>query len=135
MPYIGFGTAGSSYWGFLRDMILGVPATLRPVYQEALAKASDPDAARIDVSKIRGRLLMFAGDADAMWQADEASTAITKERPERTEAHIYPGAGHAFYLKGAHYGGMDLGGTADANAAAAEASRQVLAERLAVWTA
>lgn len=117
-------------------MALNYLARLRPTFTTALA--GDPSglaAARIDLSKVRGHLLAFAGTDDQMWPGDDAARDLQVRRPHDTEAHVYEAAGHLFYLPGSWANGYLLGGTADANAAAKAASDGVLAERLAAWTA
>lgn len=133
--FVGFGRVPWPVMSpFVRDMVLGRPASLRPVYESAVATDPGADAARIDITRLRGQLLLFAGDADTLWPADTAVAALLEQRPDRSEGHVYPGAGHIFDLPGSRTGRFALGGSADANAAAAADSSRILAERLAAGT-
>lgn len=134
VPYAAYSDAESSgpVLGLMAAMVLGYPMHLRPVFEGAIA-APEAAGARIDLSRLSGELLVFAGGDDQLWPADDAARRIEQARPDRTEVHVYAGAGHVFSVPGDHSDGMRTGGTAEANAAAREASDQILVDRLADW--
>lgn len=111
----------------------GYPVSYRATYEQAAQEAGD--AARIDLSGFGGHALLFAGDADRMWQSDAAAEGLAS-RSDGVEAHVYPGAGHAFFPDVGELGRgweLMLGGTAEGNRAAFDASRRVLLDRLEQW--
>ena len=98
----------------------GQDMALRRVHD--LGRARHPDryaAARIPVERYHGRLLLIAGDLDAIWPSSEMARAIAKGRAADglpTELLVYPDAGHAL---GGDGNGLDprvtkLGGTMEA---------------------
>ncbi|MGX1769054.1 alpha/beta hydrolase [Dietzia sp. NPDC055340] len=113
--------------------LLGAPIHLRPVFEGALEAPQSGDA-RIDLTRLPGEMLVFAGGDDQVWPADAAARRIAEDLPESTEVHIYDDAGHVFSVPGAHADGMLSGGSAEANAAALEESNRILVERLADWS-
>lgn len=113
--------------------LVGAPLHLRPVFEAAL-DAPGAEAARIDLGQLPGELLMFAGDDDQLWPAEDAAARITEARPDRTEPHVYENAGHVFSVPGDHSDGLRGGGSAEANAAAKQDSDRILTERLAAWS-
>ena len=115
----------------LWDMATSYPVSYRATYESAAANADAP----IDLSGFGGNVLLFAGDADQMWQSDVAARALA-EQGENIEAHVYPDAGHAFFPDAEKLPNgwqIMLGGTAEGNRAAHEASEKILLERLAEW--
>lgn len=118
--------------GLVFALALGYPMHLRPVYEAALA-APEAVEARIDVTRVPGELLIFAGGDDQLWPADDAARRFEQARPGRTKVHIDDNAGHVFAVPGDYADGMRAGGSAEANAAAREASDQILVDRLAGW--
>lgn len=134
VPYVAFadGEGYGPMLGLMFALALGYPMHLRPVYEAALA-APEAAKARIDVTRVPGELLVFAGGDDQLWPADYAARRLEQARPDRTEVHIYDNAGHVFSVPGDYADGMRAGGSAEANAAAREASDQILVDRLAGW--
>lgn len=117
----------------LWDMATSYPVSYRPTYEGAAGNAADD--ARIELGDFSGNVLLFAGEADQMWQAEIAARALA-EQGENIEAHVYPDAGHAFFpnaddvLNGWQ---IMLGGTVEGNRAAHDDAEQILRERLAQW--
>ncbi len=117
------------------DMATGYPPSYRATYENAAEHAED--AARIDLSEFAGNVLLFAGEADQMWQSDVAAREL-EQQGEHIEAHVYPDAGHIFFAdseKEPHGWQIMFGGTPEGNKAAYEDSRAVLLERLTQWHA
>ncbi|MFD2392823.1 hypothetical protein ACFSSF_01975 [Dietzia aerolata] len=79
-------------------------------------------------------MLIFAGGDDQLWPAADSARRFAEMRPDRTEVHIYPEAGHIFSVPGDYAKGMWMGGSAEANAAALQDSDRILGERLADWS-
>ena len=113
-------------------MLLNTPIPLRAQHETAVANDPNAESARIPLV-FTGNLLAFAGDDDAMWPGEIAARSWGDAAPPRTEAHIYPGAGHMFGDISGWGGGYALGGDQTANAAALQASSEVLNTRLAQW--
>ena len=117
----------------LWDMSTSYPVSYRATYEAAAANAGDD--ARIELSDFGGSVLLFAGEADQMWQAEIAARALA-EQGGNIEAHVYPDAGHAFFPNADEVPNgwqIMLGGTVDGNRAAHEDSEKILRERLAQW--
>lgn len=114
-------------------MVFGYPMHLRPIY-EAMLSGQEVDDKRIDLTRVPGEVLIFAGGDDQMWPADSSARRFAESRPDRTEVHIYPDAGHVFDVPGAYAGAMRMGGSAEANAAARADSDRILVDRLADWS-
>lgn len=134
VPYVSFSDSRElgPVWDMTGAMVLGYPLRLRAAYEAALASPGADDK-RIDITRVPGELLVFAGGRDAMWPADEVARRMGAARPERTEVHVYPDAGHVFDVPGDHAQGLALGGSAEANTSAREDSSRILVERLAAW--
>ncbi len=134
LPYVGFQHAApEATLGMLAAKALNLPVRLRETYATAADRDPHAHLARIDVTRIRGHLLAFAGDDDRMWQGEIAAGNLAAARPELTEVRIYPGAGHAFWVPGWYAAGYELGGSAEANAAALAGSTALLHRRMAQW--
>lgn len=134
LPYIRFRHARpAAVLSILRAKLLNVPVPLRQIYESATARDPCSGEARIDVSQIAGKLLIFAGDDDRLWQSEHAARSLLSSRPYDTEVHVYPGAGHVFGPSECSIAGFELGGSPAANSAAAESSTAVLLRRLAKW--
>lgn len=113
--------------------VTNYPVSYRASYEQA-AEAAD-EKARIDLTSFDGNVLLFAGEEDRMWQSEVAAEELAS-RSEGVEAHVYAGAGHAFFPDAEELGRgweLMLGGTAEGNRNAHEESRRVLLERLAQW--
>ena len=135
IPYVAYSDAADTgpLLELMAAMAFGYPMHLRPVFEGAIAAPEAADA-RIDLTRLPGELLIFAGGDDQLWPADHAARRIAQARPERTEVHVYDNAGHVFYVPGDHADGMRSGGSAEANAAARIDNDQILIERLSDWT-
>ena len=117
--------------------VLGLPVSYRPTYEKAVETATPDqrDAARIDLKNFRGHGLLFAGDHDAMWQAEIAAKNIAAQY-SNVEAVIYPDAGHVFSQDITTFGPIwetMLGGTVEGNRIAKEKSQQVVLDKLNQW--
>ena len=135
VPYLAFTDATDLMptLGLTAATVLGYPMHLRPVY-ESVIDAPGAEDKRIDLTLVPGEVLIFAGGDDQLWPAADAARRFAQPRPERTEVHIYDAPRPGFGLPRANAQGMRLGGSAEANAAALEASDQILVDRLADWS-
>lgn len=137
LPFLEFPKDYTINTTMLTRFVLGLPISFRPSYENAVAVATEDErnAARIDLSNFEGNGLLFAGNQDAMWQAEIAAQNVAAQNPN-IEAIIYPDAGHVFAdditTLGPSWEVM-AGGTLEGNRLAAEKSRQVVAERLNQW--
>jgi len=134
LPYVAFsdGRDFGAAMGLMGASVFGYPLHLRPAYEAALAAPASADK-RIDLTRVPGEVLIFAGGDDQLWPSDAAARRFAEERPERTEVHVYDGAGHVFDVPGDYAEGMRMGGSAEANAVAKADSDRILVERLAAW--
>lgn len=135
LPFVHFRYAsGQAVWDMLSAVALNAPISYRSTY--ATAPLGDPDAgaARLQPERVRGHLLVFAGEDDQMLNSAEVARSFGQARPERTAVHTYPGAGHVFDAPPIA-ARMKLGGTVEANRAALEDSTRILLDSLARWHA
>ena len=134
VPYVAFADAAEfgPVWGLMGAMIFDYPMHLRPAYEVALAGPGARDKS-IDLTQLPGEVLIFAGGDDQLWPADAAARRFADSRPDRTEVHIYPEAGHVFDVPADYAEGMRMGGSAEGNTAARESSDAILVDRLAQW--
>lgn len=133
VPYVSFRYAmRTSTARMFADMLTNRPVHLR--MQHASAAAHDPgsEAARIGFN-LKGHLLAFAGDEDALWPSEQAAEYWASLAPGRTEAKIFPGAGHLFGPLDGWAAGYAMGGNWGANQAALNESNAMLDARLAAW--
>lgn len=133
VPYVSFRHSDPASVGqMFGAMLLNLPARLNEQYATALANDPGRDAAAIPL-KLSGHLIAFAGEDDAMWPAADAARHWGDAAPGRTEAHVYPDAGHLFGPFDGWAGGFDMGGTRAGNEAAQAASDEVMDAALAAW--
>lgn len=110
------------YRGFVEGLLAGPAADLRAIH--ANGRIDHPEreaAARIPVEAYAGPLMLVAGGQDAQWDAASSAETIVAAREaagRRTEALIYPEAGHDLVGDGGPRDAARSGGTPEANAAA-----------------
>lgn len=133
LPYVNFryASAGATA-SMMAALTFNYPARLRDTFVTATAADPNAAAAKIGLDKLKGHLLMFAGDEDAMWPGEVAAREIAAARPNLTEAVVYEGAGHLFFT-GPVAGPYDVGGSVQANGSAEAASQAKLLATLAAW--
>lgn len=121
VPYVDF---QQEFAGFMT----GAPVIVRRPQDKG--RAAHPEralAARIEVERYRGEMLLVAGSDDQMWDSGGMARNIAARRAQAglaTEALVYEGAGHA--INGSGYapttqhnaGPMKMGGTPEADARA-----------------
>ncbi len=113
-------------------MILNYPISFRETYKSVVKDLTLNDDRWIYKKPIDGNILIFAGDDDQMWNADEMGETLKNEYPEQVEFHLYKDAGHIFEAV-THASGMAVGGNKEANVNAKIESDKILFERLAEW--
>ncbi|MGH6694961.1 MAG: dienelactone hydrolase family protein [Sphingopyxis sp.] len=86
------------YRGFVEGLQAGPNADLLAIHENGRADHPDREAAaKIPVDAYRGKLMLVAGDKDRLWNSGRMSRSIVATRDAaglRTEALIYPDAGH-----------------------------------------
>ena len=86
------------YRDFADGLLQGSAADLRAIHENGRADHPGREAAaRIEVEKYRGPLLLVAGDKDRLWNSGRMARNIAASRTAaklETEALIYPEAGH-----------------------------------------
>lgn len=127
------GTGLKTIW----SSITGAPSSYRETYEQAAEKAEEKgnNQARIDLSGYDGNVLLFAGEADHMWQSSVAAKALAEQNPS-IETHIYPDAGHFFSENSDDLPNgwqIVVGGSHEGNNKAHVESEKILKERLAEW--
>ena len=137
LPYISTMQASFlDYLGFLGGMISGAPTSYEALYRTAIANTSDAEDKKILQQAVDADILIFAGAKDRMWPSAPMAQVIKETQGDRAELHIYEEAGHIFagngYM-GSAYGVLVLGGSEEANQAAAEDYQKILLECLAEW--
>ena len=114
---------------------MNLPVSYRTTSEQALAEATNLEAARIPIEKFSGHGLLFAGDQDAMWPADTAVRELS-DRNKNLEGVVYHGAGHLFDEDITHYGPIwptMFGGSIEGNRMAKTQSDALLFQRLQTW--
>ena len=115
--------------------VMNLPVSYRKTSEQALAEATNLEAARIPIEKFSGHGLLFAGDQDAMWPADTAVRELS-DRNKNLEGVVYHGAGHLFDEDITHYGPIwptMFGGSIEGNRMAKTQSDALLFQRLQAW--
>lgn len=121
------------YRGFVEGLLAGPgQADLRAIHEDGRADHPEREAeARIPVEAYRGRLMLIAGDRDALWNSGRMARNIVAGRQGvglETLALIYPEAGHDLAGDGGPREDPRSGGSPEADAAArADAWPQVVA--------
>lgn len=118
------------------DFLLKRPVQYRPGYESAAKSDPNAEAARIKVENTKADILIFAGKEDMMWQSDVSAEVIRSARPEKTEVHVFDGAGHLFLGDWYMYMGqiiLAMGGNPEANQQAGIESNRILSAKLAEW--
>lgn len=115
------------------------PVSYREMYEQAAAAAEEKGntAARIDLGNYTGNVVLFAGQADRMWQSEVAALEVASTS-KSSEHHSYPDAGHVFFPNAGELGDgwqLMLGGTVEGNRAAHEDSERILRAKLESWHA
>lgn len=101
-------------------------------YRYGLEYAGNKENARIDLTPVRAKMLLFAGELDAVWPAAEMSRELKKHYKGSCDVFIYEKAGHSF-LADAH-DVFTAGGEPEANLQAKIESDRIRLEKLAEWT-
>lgn len=122
--------------GLIVDLTLNQPVAYRPGYESATLNDPQSEAARIKAEATDANILIFAGDNDRLWHSEISAQKIQEVRPENTEVHIFPGAGHIFALD--RYLALDgivieMGGSLEANQEAGQKAQEILLDRLSQW--
>lgn len=99
----------------------------------ALELADNRDEARIDLSPVRAKMLLFAGELDTKWPAADMAREIKANYKGECELLIFEKAGHAF-SEDTRLGTWDMGGELEANVEAKIVSDRIRLEKLAAWT-
>lgn len=133
LPYLPFTAAkGGTYGKFMLRMLLNAPIEYEPIYRSMMENAENREAARIDVSRAKANLLIFAGKEDKMWPSADMAEEIVKNYPAEKKLVIYEKAGHIFFGPSV-LSNMSVGGEYEANEAAKADSDQILLETLDKW--
>lgn len=128
----------SSFPAFIGNVVLPAlvkaPISYGKSYESAIQYDPAANTKRIPLNHSNAQVLLFAGTDDAMWPSASMAKQIAQEIPDRSELHIYEGAGHMFWGDGVALLGntpIATGGTAEANEEARVDYERVLAEFLA----
>lgn len=104
------------------------------LFQYALEHDENKDKARIDLGKIRAKMLLFAGEMDEKCPAADMGREIKANYNGECELVIFERAGHVFTDMTVYRGYWEVGGDPEANVQAGIESRRILFEKLAEWT-
>lgn len=134
LDYLDFQQSEFNVLDYVYRLATKSPISYLATYESLLAQGGG----KIPVQDSQAKILAFAGGDDQMWPSAKMAEEIAQARPDGTEIHLYPEAGHAFTGHGVVDGGgvfLAMGGDEDSNRAAQEESWQILLERLADWHA
>ncbi|MCZ0716821.1 alpha/beta fold hydrolase [Aerococcus kribbianus] len=139
LPYLKQTVASfSSFIKMISGFVFLTPVHFTATYASVLERSAveDLEASRIKVEDYSGEILLFAGGDDQMWPSKAMAKDLANHN-DRIQLEIYPEAGHLFYNPGDIIGNQSsllaVGGSSEANQAAAEASEKLLMEKLAEW--
>lgn len=114
-------------------LIFGFPLATVSRYEGMLNYA--PEEARIRIEDSKATIHAYAGDQDQLWPSAKMANQLKEAAPDRVTVTIYEGAGHSPGTQryvGA-LGGLDLGGSNEANAAAGKQLEQDIRAQIAEW--
>lgn len=103
-------------------------------YRYALELADNKEEARIDLTPVQTKMLIFAGELDAICPAADAGREIKENYKGECELVVFEKAGHSFSSYTAIDGMWELGGEPEANVQAGIISDRIRLEKLAEWT-
>lgn len=118
---------------FFFDYLINKPVKLIGLYESAEKIAPNQESARIDLDKIKAKMLVFAGARDEMWQSAKMAQMIKDGYKGECELHIFEEAGHLFFGPSV-IDNLALGGEYEANEQAKFESDKILLETLERWT-
>lgn len=114
-------------------LMFNVPMATATRYEGMLRHA--PQDARIRIEESKATIHAFAGDMDGVWPSDQMAKQLKEAAPDRVTVTVYEGAGHAPGTQryvGA-LGGLDLGGSNEANAAAGKQLEKDIRAQITEW--
>ncbi len=130
LPFISYeDISAAADLSMLSALVFGYPMELRPMYESALERSEDMEAARLRLQDFEGHMLLFAGAKDALWPSDTMGRTICDAHSPQAELILYPNAGHSFGPLTTS-GGLVLGGSVQDNESAGRDSEVRLLEFL-----
>jgi dienelactone hydrolase len=153
LPFIPAKYGPRQFFGFLANWILRRPMRQRAMFQRLLADREVAAKAAIEVERIAGPVLLISGQDDQLWPSDVFAQRVIQRLREHQHPYpnrqlSYPGAGHFVcfpyglptlppFTRLSPVAGLtiDFGGTAPANAAAAQQSWRAILDFLARFAA
>lgn len=135
LPYIHSNSA--SIWKKNKlyiQCLLHLPLTQLSYNNSIIKNTVDLEKTRIKFENFKGRVLIFLGEDDGLWNSNWMSKVIQSEfhKQENLKIIAYPNVGHAF-SQGRISGKYFLGGSKEANLAALKDSNQKVIEALLTW--
>lgn len=118
---------------FFFDFVINKPVKLVGLYENIEKIAPNKETARIDLSKVRAKMLIFAGARDELWHSAKMAMQIKEHYKGECELHIFEKAGHLFFGPSV-MDNLALGGEYEANEQAKFESNRILLETLERWT-
>lgn len=135
LPYIHSNSA--SIWEKNKlsiQCVLHLPIRQLSYNDSTIKNTMDLEKTRIKFELFKGRVLIFLGQDDGLWNSDRMSKVIQSEfhKQENFKIIAYPNVGHAF-SEGRISGKYFIGGSKEANLAALKDSNQKVIEALLTW--
>lgn len=104
------------------------------VFKYVLEQDENKEKARIDLRKIRAKILLFAGEMDAKFPSADMAREIKANYKGECESVIFEKVGHSFTDMTVYKGYWELGGELEENVQAGIESNRIRLEKLAEWT-
>ena len=132
IPYLAFRNAsGKAIFNIISASILNYPISFLESYTSISEKIGPNDPEWIYKSEIDGKILVFAGGEDTMWNSAQ-SAKVLEDNFKNIESHIYTHAGHIFGPL-TYVNGLSTGGEVEANLDAKVNSDIILKNKLIQW--
>lgn len=112
--------------------VFNLPVNYKNLQSYVSENINQDDPEWIYKKKVNGKMLIFAGEDDAVWASSRDAKRLKKYDNEHIDYYVFEGAGHIF--SGYKYlGNIYLGGKIISNLKAKEKSDAILFKNLAEW--
>lgn len=134
VPFVSWAQGGQAarqaFMGEVWKWWVNLPVTYGPAYDLLVDHASEE--ARIRIEDSRATMRVFAGEDDALWPSARMAAQLKDAAPSQVDVTTYPGVGHMPGLP-RYLGGLNMGGSDEANKAAAQPFRDAIRDQIAEW--
>ena len=134
VPFIAWEQGGQEaqqrFTGELWKFWVNLPVQYGPAY-DALVDHATEDA-RIRIEDSTATIHAFAGEDDQLWPSARIAKQLKEAAPDQVTVTTYPGVGHMPGLP-RYLMGLDMGGSDEANGAAAATFSQDIVNQITTW--